>query len=320
MSEFENLWNVEELLDQFEKVQTENEEMLLEKQKLESVVHKQSNEIARQAAKIKSLNERIGMLSESDVQLQKAQELRRRTEEQSRIATAAIEEAGMTVRRYEKKIKEADKKKSEAEQLIANTKTEIDKAAEKKIARYKSELKDQSKEKIKYYADEYHKQYMKYKTAMFALMIYCLIATFMEIITTDSCIHHFDMFASNISSIMDGFANVFDEIFSPLNALGVWKTIIEVLGRVVELFIVLAFFALVAIGAPYYAGKFYYKTVLKAESEIFKNIGIIIAEVSFVLLIWRCKYFPGDMRISMVWIWIIIQLGVAGAIKIYRYH
>ena len=69
----------------------------------------------------------------------------------------------MTVRRYEKKIKEADKKKSEAEQLIANTKTEIDKAAEKKIARYKSELKDQSKEKIKYYADEYHKQYMKYK-------------------------------------------------------------------------------------------------------------------------------------------------------------
>lgn len=225
----------------------------------------------------------------------------------------------MTVRRYEKKIKEADKKKSEAEQLISNTKTEIDKAAEKKIARYKSELKDQSKEKIKYYADEYQKRYMKYKTTMFALMIYCLIATFMEIITTDVCIHHFDMFASNISSIMDGFANAFDEIFSPIIAQGIGKIVIEVLVKVVELIIVLAVF-IVALGLPYWAGKFYYKTVLKNESEFFRSCGIVIAVVSFILLVWRCKYFPDNMKVSILWLWILIQLATAGAIEIYRYH
>lgn len=222
------------------------------------------------------------------------------------------------VRRCDEKIKEADKKKSDAEKMIANTKAEIDIAAEKKIAQYKLELKKQSKEKVKHYAVEYDRRYMKYKTAMIALLVYSLIATFMEIVTTDACIRHFDMFASNIVVFIDSFAYTFEEVFSPLEASGIGAVMLEAFGRMLEALVALGVFVFGIIAAPYYAGKFYYKTVLKNEREFLRNGGIIIAELSFILLIWICKYFPSEMKISVVWMWILIQLSVAGAIKIYQ--
>lgn len=311
MNESNELWNDDKLLglveqqqDELEQKEQQIQELLLIKQELESALQTQSRKIADQS-------EQIEMLNESDQQMQNAQKLKRQSEEQYRLALAAQHTAETATWNYKAK-------EREAEQLIANTKKEIDSAAEEKIRRYKYQLMERSNAKIQYYANEYARRFNKYKTILFLLFLYSLTATIMEIATTEACVRHLDLFSSNISSLMNGFGDALEDMLSPLEASNLANMILEVIIRLIGLILVLGTFGVVMLGVPFGIGYLYYRTIFINANRFFHDMGLIIAVLSCVLLIWGCEYLPNSMQISAVWIWILIQLIVACGIWWYQ--
>lgn len=319
MNESETLWNEEKILQQMEQQQDELEEkdqkiqdLLLIKQELVSTLQIQSRKIADQSETIRLLNEQIGMMSESDQQLQSALALKKQSEERSRLAMTAQHTAETAALNYEKK-------KREAEALIANTKKEIDKAAEEKIERQRYLLQKKSTAKIQYYANEYDRRFNKYKTFLLALFLYSLTATIMEIATTEECIRHFEMFIINVYDCLSFFADramMVVNFTTGIDGFGGW--LLDGIFILIGLLLIAAVLAIICLVIPYTIAHIYYRTIINAEKTIYHDIGITIAVMSFVILIWTCDIIPKNYGLSIIWIWIIIQVITVIGINYYN--
>ena len=301
MNEYNESWNVDDLLglveqqqDELDQKEQQIQELLSIRQELESTVQMQSKKIAEQSGQIE-------MLHESDQLLQNAQELKKQSEEQWRLAKNAQRTAETTIRNYENKRKEAEK-------LCKDQNALIDRRANAKIQSYKWELQNRSDELAKRYNVKYHELTNRYYSIMITLIIYSVVTTIMKIGTSSACIHHFEMFFMNIYNMLLFFEDGFIEVINTTTGLqGLGGFLVDGILTLIGLAFVVALFAALCIVIPSAAGYFYYSAIVKAEKALYHDIGISVAAGSFVVLLWICDLLPKSFKISIIWLWILTQ-------------
>ena len=313
MNEYNESWNVDDLLglveqqqDELDQKEQQIQELLSIRQELESTVQMQSKKIAEQSGQIE-------MLHESDQLLQNAQELKKQSEEQWRLAKDAQRTAETTIRNYENKRKEAEK-------LCKDQNALIDRRANAKIQSYKWELQNRSDELAKRYNVKYHELTNRYYSIMITLIIYSVVTTIMKIGTSSACIHHFEMFFMNIYNMLLFFEDGFIEVINTTTGFQSFGGfIVDGACVLLGLVFLMALFVIICMAIPTAAGYFYYSTILKAEKTLFHDIGIAIAAGSFVVLLWICDFIPESFGLSIVWMWMITQLLVALGMEYYNF-
>lgn len=131
--------------------------------------------------------------------------------------------------------------------------------------------------------------------------------------------HHFEMFFMNIYNMLLFFEDGFIEVVNTTTGLyGFWGFMVDGGFILLGLTFVTTLFVIICIVIPTAGGYFYYSAILKAEEILFHDIGIALSTVSFVVLLWICDYIPENFGMSIIWIWMIIQLLMVLVIEFYK--
>ena len=234
--------------------------------------------------------------------IKQEQELKKQSEEQWRLAKDAQRTAETTIRNYENKRKEA-------ERLCKDQNDLIDRRANAKIQSYKWELQNRSDALAKRYNDKYHELTNRYYSIMITLLVYSVVTTIMKIGTSPACMHHFEMFFMNIYNMLLFFEDGFIDVINTTTGLqGFGGSIVDGACVLLGLVFLMALFVIICMAIPTAAGYFYYSTIVKADKMLFHDIGIAIAAGSFV-----------GFGLSIIWMWMIIQLFVALGMEYYDF-
>ena len=153
---------------------------------------------------------------------------------------------------------------------------------------------------------------------MITLLVYSVVTTIMKIGTSPACMHHFEMFFMNIYNILLFFEDGFIDVINTTTGLqGFGGSMVDGVCILLGLVFMIALFVIICMVIPTAGGYFYYSTVLKTEKILFHDVGIAIAAGSFVVLLWICDLVPESFGLSIIWMWMIIQLLVALGMEYY---